>query len=47
MVYNSVVKGTKDATVVQMVEDTTRVLKVVVDESWVPRVHCLIPNMSH
>ena len=42
MVYDGVLKGVKDETVNQMVDDVTRVLKDVTDESWVPWVACLI-----
>ena len=31
----------------QMVKDTTRALKVVVDELWIPWAGCLIPNVAH
>ena len=47
MVYDIVVKGTKDATVDHMVQDTTRVLKAMADELWVPWADHLIPNMAH
>ena len=47
MVYDGVSKGTKDKMVNQMVEDATRALKVVVDESWVLWVGHLVPNMAH
>ena len=47
MVYNRVSKGTKNEMVNQMVEDATRALKVVADESWVLWVGHLVPNMAH
>ena len=37
----------KDETVNQMVEDTTRALKVVVDELWILWAARLIPNVAH
>ena len=42
MVYDGVLKGVKDETVNQMVDDVTRVLKDVTDESWVPWVARLV-----
>ena len=29
-----------------MVEEATKVLEAIVDESWLPWVECLIPNIS-
>ena len=47
MVYNGISKCTKDPVVDQMVDEATKVLKAVVDESWVPWAGHLIPNISH
>ena len=47
MAYDGVSKGAKDETVDQMVEDATRALKVIVDESWVLWVARLVPNVAH
>ena len=47
MVFDGVSKRTKDPVVDQMMDKATKVLEAVVDESWVPWVDCLIPNVSH
>ena len=39
-------KGATDETVVQIVEDATEALEAVADESWIPWVACLIPNVA-
>ena len=37
----------RDETVDQIVEDTTRALEVIADESWIPWVGHLVPNVAH
>ena len=46
MVYDGISKGTQNPVVDQMVNEATKALEAVVDESWVPWVHHLIPNIS-
>ena len=40
-------KGVKDLAMEQMVDEATKVLEAVVDESWVSWANHLIPNISH
>ena len=47
MVFHSILMGMKDLVMEQMVDEATKVLKAVVDESWVSWANHLIPNVSH
>ena len=44
--YNSVLKGVKDAMVDQIVKNTTRALEAMADKLWVPLAGHLILNMA-
>ena len=46
MVFDGVLKGTKDPVVEQMVDEATKVLEAIADESWVPWAERLVPNMA-
>ena len=46
MVYNSVLKGMKDAMIDQIVKNTTMALKAMADKLWVPLAGHLILNMA-
>ena len=46
MVFDGVLKGEKDPVIEQMVDETTKVLEAIADESWVLWVERLIPNVS-
>ena len=46
MVYDGVLKGVKDPVVDQMVDEATKVLEAIGDESWALWVDRLIPNIS-
>ena len=44
--FNGVSKGTKDPVIEQMVDEATKVLEAVADESWVPWVEHLVPDVA-
>ena len=46
MVFNGVLKGVKDLVVEQMVDEATKVLEAVANESWVLWAEWLISNIS-
>ena len=46
MVFNGVLKGVKDPIIEQMVDEATKVLEAIANESWLPWVECLVPNVA-
>ena len=46
MVYDGVLKGVKDPVIDQLVDEATKALEAIADESWVPWASRLIPNMA-
>ena len=47
MVFDGVSKGVKDPGVEQMVDEATKVLEAVANESWLPWAEHLVPNVAH
>ena len=47
MVFDGILKGTKDPVIEQMVDEATKVLEAIANESWLPWVECLVPNVAH
>ena len=46
MVFDGVLKGVKDPGVEQMVDEATKVLEAVANESWLPWAEHLFPNVA-
>ena len=45
--FNGVLKGVKDPIVKQMVDEATKVLEAIANESWLLWVERLVPNVAH
>ena len=46
MIFDGISKGVMDPVVEQMVDEATTVLEAIANESWLPWVEHLIPNVA-